>query len=193
MGLFISIAKTVFQIIGALICSMNFIFSEVALYLNKLWPCMEYSCHVWAVAHSCYLKLLDKLENWIWKAVVPSLAAALELSTHCWNVANLSLFYSYYFGGSSSELAQLVPFSYFWGKTTCYSDRLHNFSVTKDVYVSSLFPYIARLLHSLPIVFFPLTYDLNGLKCRIKRHFLSQGSFWTDFLYALIFLCFFFM
>ena len=39
--------------------------SEAALYLYKstICPCMEYCCHVWASGPSCYLDLLDKLQN----------------------------------------------------------------------------------------------------------------------------------
>ena len=82
------------------------------------------------------------------------------------NVASLSLFYGYYFGRCSSELAQLVPLPFSWGRFTHYSDRLHGFSVTipryyKDVYVNSVFPCIAGLWNSLPIECFPLTYDLT--------------------------------
>ena len=38
---------------------------EVALYLCKsiIRPCMKFSCHVWAGAPTCYLQLLDKLQN----------------------------------------------------------------------------------------------------------------------------------
>ena len=75
------------------------------------------------------------------------------------------------------------------GRSTCYSDRLHNFSVTipkcyKDVYVNSFFPRTARLWNSLPIEYFPLTYDLSGFNSRINRHLLTVGSF---------FLCRFFL
>ena len=58
----VSIAKTASKKIGALICSMKFLSPEVALYLYKstIWPCMEYCCHVWAGAPSCYLDKLQK-------------------------------------------------------------------------------------------------------------------------------------
>ena len=61
----ISIAKTASKRIGALIRSMKFLSPEVALYLYKstIRPCMEYCCHVWAGAPSCYLELLDKLQK----------------------------------------------------------------------------------------------------------------------------------
>ena len=152
---------------------------EVALYLYKstIRPCMEYCCHVWAGAPSCYLKLLEKLQKRICRIVGPSLAASLEPLAH-----RQSLSYRYYFGRCSSELAQLVPLLFSRGRSTCYSDRLHDFSVTiprcyKDVYVNSFFRRTAKRWNSLPIECFQLTYDLRGFKSRIKRHLLTVGSF----------------
>ena len=59
----VSIAKTAPRKIGALICFMKFLSPEVALYLYKstIQPCMEYCCHFWAGAPSCYLELLKEL------------------------------------------------------------------------------------------------------------------------------------
>ena len=110
----VSIAKTASKKIGTLIRSMKFLSPEVALYLYKstIRPCMEYCCHVWAGAPSCYLELLDKLQKRICRTVGPSLAVSLEPFAHRRNVAILSLFYRYYFGRCSSELAQLVPLLY---------------------------------------------------------------------------------
>ena len=143
----VSIAKTASKKIGALICSMKFLSPEVALYLyeSTIRTCMEYCCHVWADAPSSYLELLDKLQRRICRTVGPSLAASLEPLAHRRNVASLSLFYRYYFGRCSSKLAQLVPLPYSRGRSTHYSDRLHDFSVNiprcyKDVYVNSFFP-----------------------------------------------------
>ena len=61
----ISVAKTTSKKIGALIHSMKFLSSEVALYLyiSTIHSFMEYCCHVWAGASSCYLELLDKLQK----------------------------------------------------------------------------------------------------------------------------------
>ena len=143
----ISISKTASKKIGALIRSMKFLSPEVALYLYKstIRPCMEYCCDVLAGAPSCCLGLLDKLQKRICRIVGPSLADSLEPFAHRRNVASLSLFYRYYFGRCSSELAQLVPRPFSQGRSTRYSDRLHDFSVTiprcyKDVYVNSFFP-----------------------------------------------------
>ena len=81
----ISIAKTAFKKIGALICSMKFLSPDVTLYLYKstIHPCMEYCCHIWAGGPSCYLELLDKLQKRIWTTVGPSLATSLEPLAHC--------------------------------------------------------------------------------------------------------------
>ena len=69
----VSIAQTASRKIGALIRSMKFLSPEVALYLYKstIHRCMEYCCHVWAGAPSCYLELLDKLQKWICRVVGP--------------------------------------------------------------------------------------------------------------------------
>ena len=163
---------------------MKFLSPEAALYLYKstIRPCMEYYCHIWAGVPSCYLELLDKLQKRICRTVSPSLAASLEPLAHCRNMACLSLFYRYYFGRCSSELAQLVPLPFSQGRSTRYSNRLHDFSVTiprcyKDVYVDSFFCLTAKLWNSLPIESFPLTCYLSGFKSRINRHLLTVGSF----------------
>ena len=125
----ISIAKTASKKIGAFIRSMKFVSPEVALYLYKctIHPCMEYRCHIWAGAPSCYLELLDKLQKRICRTVHPSLAASLEPLARCRNLASLSLFYRYYLDRCSSKPAQLVPLPFSRGRSTRYSDILHDF------------------------------------------------------------------
>ena len=89
-------------------------------------------------------------------------AASLEPLAHRRNVASLNLFYRYYFG---RLLARLVALPFSQCRSTCYSDRLHDFSVIisrcyKDVYANSFFPRTARPWNSLPIECFPLTCGL---------------------------------
>ena len=164
---------------------MKFFSPEVALYLyeSTIHPCMEYCCHVWAGAPSCYLELLDKLQKRICRTVGPSFAASLEPLAHCWSLARISLFYRHYFGRFSSELAQLVPLPFSRGRCTLYPDRLHDFLVTiprcyKDGYVNSFFSHTARLWISLPMECFPLTYDLSGLKGCV--HYIFAGLFFKS-------------
>ena len=80
----VSITKTDSKKIRALIRSMKFLTPEVALYLYKstIRPCMEYCCHIWAGAPSCYLELLDKLQKRICRTAGPSLAGSLEPLAH---------------------------------------------------------------------------------------------------------------
>ena len=111
----IPIAKTASKKIEVLIRSMKFLSPEVvciSINLN-IKSCMEYCCHVWAGAPSCYLELLDKLQKQICRTIGPS----LEPLAHHRNVASLSLFYSYYYGRCSSDLAQLVSLPYSRGRS----------------------------------------------------------------------------
>ena len=90
----ISIAKTASKEIGALIRSVKFLSSVVALYPYKstIRSCMKYWCHAWAGALGCYLEVIDKLQKRICKTTGPSIAASLEPLAHRQNVAGLSLF-----------------------------------------------------------------------------------------------------
>ena len=110
------------------------------------------------------------LQKRICRTAGPSLAASLEPLAHSRNVASLSLFYRYYFGRCSSELAQLSVLAYSQGRSTHYSERLHDFSVTiprcyKDVYINSFSAY--KMLS-----FGLCSFDFNS---RIKRHLLIAG------------------
>ena len=103
-----------------------------------------------------------------------------------------------YFVRCSSELAELVPLPFSRGKSTCYSDRLHDFSVTickfyKDVYVNCFFPHTVRLWNFLLLFCFHLNYDLNGFKSKINRHLFNCRFFLSRFpvcfnLFLLLFL-----
>ena len=72
---------------------------------NTVTICMEYCCHVWFGAPSCYLKMLDNLQKRRCKTVAPLLSASLKPLAHRPNVARLSLFYRYYFDRCLPELA----------------------------------------------------------------------------------------
>ena len=80
--------------------------------------------HTWLVLQAASYKL----QKQICRTVGPSLAAPLEPLAHQRKVAAFILFFMYYFGRCSSELAQLVPLPYSQGRSTCYSDRFHAIS-----------------------------------------------------------------
>ena len=62
-------------------------------------------------------------------------STSLEPLVHCQNVGqNVKTFSKYhfyrsYFGRCSSELAQLVPLPFYWGRSNFYSHSLHDLSV----------------------------------------------------------------
>ena len=138
---------------------------------------------------SCFLNMLDKLQKWVCRALGPPHTASLESLARRRNVASLSLFHRYYFRRYSSELAKLIRFPQSCGRSICYSNRLHYFSVTvprcyKDVYEYSFCSRTARFWNSLHAECFPLIYDVNGFKSRVNRHLLSLCSFEKAFLYT---------
>ena len=119
--------------------------------------------------------------------VGPLLAASLKPLTHRQNLASLSIFYNYYFNRCSSELL------YSCRKSTCYSDRLHGFSITisrccKDFYVNSFFSYTAGLWNSLPTDCFPLIYHLLALSIELTDTFclwvLSKQLFYIFIIFS---------
>ena len=141
------------------------IFTPLEVILEDLWlqPILNICFICWPL--TCCL-------SWI-------LGSSLKCS-------QLKLFLCFYFGRCSLELAQLVPLPYFRGRSTRYSDSLHDISVTiprcyKDVYANSFFLPTARLWNSLPIECFPLSYDLNGFKPRINRHLFNCRFFLKRF------------
>ena len=181
----ISIAEIVSNKIGALIRYIKFLSPEVAL------------CHYKSTIHSPMYRILSSSLGWCPYLLLgnvrqatktniqkPSLAASLEPLALRGNVASLSLFYRYYFG-RCLKLAQLVPLPFSRGRSTRYSDRLHDFSVTiprcynvcHDSLFVSFFPRTATLWNSLPLECFPSTYDLSGFKSRFNRDLLTVGSF----------------
>ena len=98
--------------VGSLYRSWRFLTPETILHLYKstIWPCMEYCSHLWAGApKSQGLNLLDRVQKRIVNLVGSELSANLQPLSHRRDVASLSLFYKYYHGNCSSELADLVP------------------------------------------------------------------------------------
>ena len=85
------------------------------------------------------LGIARQATKWIGRTVGPSLAASLEPLAHCQNVTSLSLLYSHYFGRCPSELVQLIPLPFSQGRSTRYSDRLH------DIFFLSPFLDVTRM------------------------------------------------
>ena len=118
-----STAKAASNKIIALIHSMKFLSSEVALYFYKstIWQCMKHYCHAWADAPICYLEMLDKLQKCRCRTLVLHLLPLVSP----WLIIKMQPAYVY-FGRHASELAQLVSLPYSRGRSICYSDTVHD-------------------------------------------------------------------
>ena len=120
------IAKTASMKIGALI---HFLLRLFCISINQpygyVWNSVVMSRLVLLVTTSnCYISYKNEYVGLL------ALAAFLESLAHQRNVASFSFFYRYYFGRCSSELAQLAPLPCSQGRSTRYSDRSHDFSIT---------------------------------------------------------------
>ena len=121
----ISIAKTACKKIGALIRSMTFL----CISINIRYP------HVILLSRLgwCPHLLLGIVTETSYKNGYVGflvLHLLLLLNPNLIVIMWPAFFYRYYFGRCSSELVQLFPLPFSQGRSTCYSDRLHDFSVT---------------------------------------------------------------
>ena len=160
----------------------SFSWGSVYLHKSTIQSWMEYFCHIWAGALSCCLHMIDKLQKKICTTVAPSLTGNIDSFVYSWNKTRLSLFYKFYFGRCSYDLAELVLLPHSNGRSTLYYNRLHDFSFTipwcfKDVYFNSSFPQTARFWSSLPVQFFPLASNYNYFKSWVNTQLFNLGSF----------------
>ena len=90
-------------------------------------PALEY-CSIWG--SSPYTSLLDRVESKAIRLIGdPSLTSTLEPLSLCRKVASLSLFYRYYLGRCSDELAACIPPSMAWPRSTWQATFAHNYCV----------------------------------------------------------------
>ena len=166
----ISIVKTVSDEIRISIRSMKFSPPEVGLSLFKstIRPWMEYCCHFWAGAPSCYLEMLDKLQ----KGYLGLFVLHFQLLLNPQAIGKIQLAYVLPVG------ITLVDFCLNWlnwfhflilVEDLLVILGLHDFPVTiprcyQDFYVNRFFPRTTRYWNSLPTECFVLSYDLNGFK-----------------------------
>ena len=106
------IAKAASRKVGSFFTAQHFLTPEFILYLYKstIRPCMEYCSHIGGGAPRFHgLDLLDRVQRQVVSLVGSGLSSDLQASSHRWDIASISLFYKYYYGKCSSELADLIP------------------------------------------------------------------------------------
>ena len=147
---------------------------------KKLLEIILLSCLGWC----SQLNIFNELQKRINKAVGSSRAASLDLLAYRQNVSSLSFLYRYCFGRCSPELGELVPHLYVRCRSTHYSKRLLDFSVTIPRCYSRFFLRTTTFWNHLPAECFPMTYDLNDSKFRVKvfvSFFVPFNSFPISF------------
>ena len=146
----------------------------LALYRGLIRPCMEYACHVWG--GSTHSALLNRVESKAFRLInSPPLTDSLDTLLHRRNVASLSIFYRYFHGNCSHDLANCMPPPLLRPRCTRLSTLSHPYSVQLsnarvNQYSHSFIPFTGKLWNSLPFAVFPSSYDLNSFKREVSRH-----------------------
>ena len=116
--------------LGVLFRCKQYFNSAQLLKLNTgfICPCSEYCSHIWG--SSTYTSLLDRVESKAIRLIFdPSLTSTLDpLSLRC-KVVSLSLFYRYYFGHCSEELAAYIPPTVARPRSTRQASFAHSYCV----------------------------------------------------------------
>ena len=132
------------------------------------------------LAYTPYTYLLDRVESKAIRLISdPSLTSTLDpLSLRC-KVASLSLFYRYYFGHCSDELAACIPPPMAWPRSTRRATFAHNFYVELSTarinrFSDGFFPSTSHLWNSLPSAVFPASFNLPSFKRQVYHHLRDQ-------------------
>ena len=146
------------------------------LYKAQISPTLEYCCHIWGGAPSTHLSLLDRIQRKAVRLISdPSLTSSMQPLSLRRDVASLALFYRYYHGKCSTELANIVPVPITYSRSTRLASCSHPYQVSTPrcrtlSHSSSFFPRTAKLWNSLPLSTFPLSYNLNSFKIRVCKY-----------------------
>ena len=174
-----SLAKTASMKLGVLWRLRPFFSPSqlLTLYRGLIRPCMEYASHIWG--GSTHTALLNRVESKAFRLISsPPLTDCLQSLNIRRNVASLSIFYRYFHGYCSSELANCMPPPLQRPRCTRLATSSHPYSVQPpnarvNQYLHSFIPFTGKLWNSLPDSVFPPDYDLNFFKREVSRHLSS--------------------
>ena len=109
----------------------------------------------------------------------PSLTSTLDPLSLRRKVASLSLFYCYYFGHCSDELAACIPPPMAQPRSTRQATFAHNYCVELsnariNRFSYGFFPSTSHLWNSLPSSVFPASFNLTSFKRQVYHHLRGQ-------------------
>jgi hypothetical protein len=157
-----NIARAASMKIGALFRIRHYFTPEqlLAIYKGFIRPCMEYCSHVWGGSQAT--RLLERIERRAMRLINSDyLCRSLDSLSLRRTVGALTIFYRYYHGYCSEELAACIPPPV---RPTGYRTRqavaMHEWCVQLPdpaikCYDNSFFPAVSRLWNSLPSYLFP--------------------------------------
>ena len=176
----VQIAKSASKKLGVLFrCKQYFNSAQLfKLYTGFIRPCLEYCSHIWG--SSPYTSLLDRVESKAIRLISdPSLTSTLDPLSLRRKVASLSLFYRYYFGHCSDELAACIPPPMARPRSTRQATFAHNYCVELsnariNRFSDGFFPSTSHLWNSLPSAVFPASFNLPSFKRQVYHHVRDQ-------------------
>ena len=192
----VQIAKSASKKLGVLFrCKQYFNSAQLfKLYTGFIRPCLEYCSHIWG--SSPYTSLLDRIESKAIRLIGdPSLTSTLDPLSLRRKVASLSLFYRYYFGHCSDELATCIPPPMARPRSTRQATFAHNYCVElSNARINRLELIGSLMLSSLLLPTFgtlslPLYFQLPSTFLPSKgRPITTLGARWHDFFFLFHFL-----
>ena len=176
----VQIAKSASKKLGVLFrCKQYFNSAQLfKLYTGFIRPCLEYCSHIWG--SSPYTSLLDRVESKAIRLISdPSLTSTLDPLSLRRKVASLSLFYRYYFGHCSDELAACIPPPMARPRSTRQATFAHNYCVELsnariNWFSDGFFPSTSHLWNTLPSAVFPTSFNLPSFKRQVYHHLKDQ-------------------
>ena len=108
----VAIAKVASQKLGVLFRTKNLYTPQqlLILYKAQIRPSLEYCSHVWSSAPKHTLRLLDSIQRRAIRLIGDrELTENLDSLEHRRQVGDLTLFYRYFHGKCSADIARLIP------------------------------------------------------------------------------------
>ena len=148
----------------------------LTLYKAQIRPSLEYCSHIWSSVPKHTLGLLDSIQKRAIRLIAnPELTRHLDSLEHRRKVADLCLYYRYYYGKCSSELANLIPPKAVSARRIRLTEAGHQHRVNlqtprTSLYRDSFFWRTTSLWNGLPPHIFPEQYNLQRFKKNVHRH-----------------------